>query len=1074
MEWLGKYRLLETLGDGSCGSVHKAHDSSRNRQVAILTVAVDFGRDATLKEHLESECRAIAGLKHPNIVNIHECGIEGEVFYLAMEWLPGKDLKALIAGNACFPVEQKLAILIQVAAGLDHAHARGILHRNLRPGNIHLLPDGTVKVGGFQPAAILRSQPGPGALQRKPGIYLAPEQIQDREAARQADMFSLGIVSCEFLTGTHPFHAADHNAILDNIINQTHFPTVERFPELPLGLWPILEACMAKEAVERCASMADFKAACHGLLQELAEDSELMRIELQTAQPRLRKLAGKRASPPELTKLQGSIERAVLEGEKSDYLTLNRLVTALAEHYQLLQSPAEDLEPVLTPTPIQFEMEAPSAPEEVKVTEFSLPSRRPEEASPPVPAPHPEIKAAGTPVPAVTGTSAEPFVAIDHDRSQPLAGAGGAPTTEINRTHNAPVRLESMPSGLDSQTSEVSGMKTGHVEAGVIPQDDVAELFREIKEELNSKPVRADDSLSARQAKDPVEAPTLAGVSPTQHVAADATGELSHQQSIPHQARVQTIRRADPVPQRRQEADVRRDITHAPEPVSARTPEVPYIPPRHSPWRRTRWLVAGALFMMLALAAAALAISPTGSGAVKAWLDWALPSKWLAAQPAPAPSVDPIADAIRDRLQFARRDILLEEARALRAAGRSSESKMFLDRLLEIYPAYQPAMVELSEVEAETKAEKQEEEANAPANQEDQDLAVQKLLTSAAAAIRVGNMQKARSDLDRADRLKPGFSEVATMRKRWEAKNTELAQNMAREQERQRDAARKQKADALARRTEELYRQGKYDEALGNVERQLAEDPQIPQAQELLTRTSELQHNLKAYEAAVGARKHAEALNALEKIERLNPADPNLAAFRRRAEAIQASGSASLSVFPLGENAALLLDDQPIASNGELMNRNIPAGKHKITAKNSLGVEVMQIHDFFDGQRVSIVYDVSKQIMRTMAEADRELIARNNTKKQVQQFSVEHAHGLFRGSCKGTLLVGFYDVEYRPGGGSHGFTMPFKNLKLRIEDRTAVLLFASDGREFNSFKVQESAIALSLKKLWDELKSIEK
>jgi len=121
-----------------------------------------------------------------------------------------------------------------------------------------------------------------------------------------------------------------------------------------------------------------------------------------------------------------------------------------------------------------------------------------------------------------------------------------------------------------------------------------------------------------------------------------------------------------------------------------------------------------------------------------------------------------------------------------------------------------------------------------------------------------------------------------------------------------------------------------------------------------------------------------------------------------------------------------------------------------------------------------MVYEVAKQVMRPMTEADRELMNRNKAKQQVHRFDVEHTHGLFRGSCRGELLVSYFDVIYRPITGSHGFNIPFKTLKVRAEDKNVVLVFAMDSREFSSFKVQDAQTALSLKQLWDDLSSLDR
>jgi hypothetical protein len=112
--------------------------------------------------------------------------------------------------------------------------------------------------------------------------------------------------------------------------------------------------------------------------------------------------------------------------------------------------------------------------------------------------------------------------------------------------------------------------------------------------------------------------------------------------------------------------------------------------------------------------------------------------------------------------------------------------------------------------------------------------------------------------------------------------------------------------------------------------------------------------------------------------------------------------------------------------------------------------------------------------MRPMTEADRETMNRRQARQELHRFGVEHVHGIFRGSCKGTLTVNYFDVEYTPVAGNHAFIRPFKNLKLRIADRTAVLLSAADNKEFSSFKFSDAQSAEALKKLWDSLLALDR
>jgi serine/threonine protein kinase/tetratricopeptide (TPR) repeat protein len=1012
METLGKYGFLEKLSNGSLGTVYKAFDPSGRRHVMIRTIGADLQWDPELKVRFTAECTAIAGLKHPNIAAVYEQAEEGEIIYVVMELPAGKDLKSLIAENAPMTLEEKLAVMIQVAAGLNQAHAHGILHRTLQPGNIHILPDGTAKITDFDVGSLLTIAGTRPGMQQPPDTYLAPEQVQGMPTTCQSDVFRVGLIFYEFLTGTHPFHADDSDSILDNILHQSIFPTVEKFPDIPLGLWPILEKCLAKDAEERYASMDEVLVACRGILEELAEDSELIRIELQTALPRLRQAARRPGAPRALAKLQSDVETTLSGSDKPDYSFLNRLLAALAEQYHLLHGP----QAVSCPTLNQLE--------EID----------PENNTPAADAFH-----------VMERTPAEPPQEREPDVLSP-AGKG-VPATDDSPA--PPLSADSTP-GL-----------------GAAPGDRISELIRNIDEGQERIQQTVESFLSRRQGKGASGASIPEGI----HGAAAALAVDPPQASPPERqapAAAAAARLTPDQPQQHfREARPGRTHIHPPSVPSGIAEDAPGAPPRRDLWRTTLWISAAAILLTLALAVPLWISGRNGSTAGGAGAALRRSAGGSTGISGASESSDPIASAIRDRLNFARRDILLEEAQVLRAVGRRDESKVFLNRLLELYPAYQPAIDELSRLEVETSPPKDKDEAIPSPT-------VQKLLTSAASAIRTGKLPKAKADLDKADQLQPGLAEVGTLRKRLEAKNAEAAQTLAREQAKQ-EAAQKQKAaESLTRRTEDLYRQAKYDEALAILEEQLSQDPQWLHAQDLLNRTLDLQRNLKAYDAALNAGKHADALSALEKVERINPSDPNLPSLRKRAEVRPAQGSAALSLYPLGEAASLMVDDQPAGANGELINQTVSAGRHRITARNGLGLEVALVHDFFNGQKVFMVYDVARQVMRPMTEADRELMNRNKAKQQVHRFDVEHTHGLFRGSCRGELVVSYFDVVYRPITGSHGFNIPFKTLKVRVEDKNVVLLFAMDSREFSSFKVQDPQTAMSLKKLWDDLSSLDR
>jgi serine/threonine protein kinase len=146
---LGKYSILEKLGEGSMGTVYEAHDNILDRSVAIKIMAGEIQRNPELKLRFYREAKAAAGLHHNNIVTIHDLGEEGNVTYIVMELLKGKNLKDIIRDRIALTLEKKLSIMVQMADGLSCAHKNGFIHRDIKPGNIFVTDSGTVKVLDF-------------------------------------------------------------------------------------------------------------------------------------------------------------------------------------------------------------------------------------------------------------------------------------------------------------------------------------------------------------------------------------------------------------------------------------------------------------------------------------------------------------------------------------------------------------------------------------------------------------------------------------------------------------------------------------------------------------------------------------------------------------------------------------------------------------------------------------------------------------------------------------------------------------------------------------------------------------
>lgn len=205
---LGRYHLTECIGTGGMGAVYCAHDPKLDRWVAIKVLSPNLTWDGQFLERFQRECRAVAALKHPNIVAVYDVGqsADGSLHYLVMELLSGQPLDRLIEESKGLPPAQVSSIVRQIAAALDHAHAHGKKHRDVKPSNIILGPDGHATLTDF---GLVHSADGT-RLSRSGHIlgtpqYMSPEQADGRPVSTAADVYSLGVLAYELLTGQVPF-----------------------------------------------------------------------------------------------------------------------------------------------------------------------------------------------------------------------------------------------------------------------------------------------------------------------------------------------------------------------------------------------------------------------------------------------------------------------------------------------------------------------------------------------------------------------------------------------------------------------------------------------------------------------------------------------------------------------------------------------------------------------------------------------------------------------------------------------------------------------------------------------------
>jgi serine/threonine-protein kinase len=250
MQSIGRYQILSELGRGAMGVVYRALDPAINRPVAIKTIKLAEFSDQVEREHLRErlvrEAQSAGILSHPNIVTVYDVGEEGDVTYIAMEFVNGSSLEKLLLAPQPPDSQRVLTILQQTAAALDFAHKKGIVHRDVKPANIMLDEDGTAKIADFGVAKIAQSQQmtQTGMVLGTPN-YMSPEQVQGKPVDGHADQFSLGVAAYEMLTGEKPFAAETLTTVLYKIVSEDPLPPQHLNPTLAWAVAMVLNRALA-------------------------------------------------------------------------------------------------------------------------------------------------------------------------------------------------------------------------------------------------------------------------------------------------------------------------------------------------------------------------------------------------------------------------------------------------------------------------------------------------------------------------------------------------------------------------------------------------------------------------------------------------------------------------------------------------------------------------------------------------------------------------------------------------------------------------------------------------------------
>jgi serine/threonine protein kinase len=275
---LGKYEVLEEISRGSMGTVYLGHDPYIDRPVAIKVAHAEQLKDedsgAQYRKMFFNEAHTAGLLTHPNIIGIYDAGVDGEFCYIVMEYVEGGNtLKPYCKAESLLPVEKVVEIIFKCAKGLDYAHRQGVIHRDIKPTNILVTQDLDIKIGDFSIAYITQldnTGTMPMGMVGSPR-YMSPEQITEDALTNQTDLFSLGVIMYELLTGKHPFAAENFSRLVQRVLNEEPPPMTDFRSDLPRELQKIVGRALAKKVADRYSMGMDLASDLSKAFEHLLE-----------------------------------------------------------------------------------------------------------------------------------------------------------------------------------------------------------------------------------------------------------------------------------------------------------------------------------------------------------------------------------------------------------------------------------------------------------------------------------------------------------------------------------------------------------------------------------------------------------------------------------------------------------------------------------------------------------------------------------------------------------------------------------------------------------------------------------
>jgi tetratricopeptide (TPR) repeat protein/predicted Ser/Thr protein kinase len=310
LQTIGKYQVEKVLGRGGMGTVYQALDPVLHRTVALKTMIPGLAETPELKARFMREAQAAGGLRHRNIVTVYDLGEDRGQPYIAMEFIEGADLEQVIQRREPLSVEWKLDVIRQVCEGLAYAHRSGIVHRDVKPANIRVTPEGEVKIMDFGIAHLQSSKMTKDRLVLGSVHYMAPEQVEGEKVDHRVDVFSVGAILYELLAYRRPFDGDSAPNVMFKIMREPPDMTVLPHTEYSPGLERIVARALAKPLAERYQHLEDMR-------------DDLERLVRETA---ARVLAASSGPPAEVKR---AIAQARAEGHLQKALTLGRRLLAV-------------------------------------------------------------------------------------------------------------------------------------------------------------------------------------------------------------------------------------------------------------------------------------------------------------------------------------------------------------------------------------------------------------------------------------------------------------------------------------------------------------------------------------------------------------------------------------------------------------------------------------------------------------------------------------------------------------------------------------------------------------------------